>query len=158
MSVRDLLLVIVAFNVTNAVIAWPIGALSDRIGRRELIAVAWGIYALAYAGFAIVGSGAPVLFLWLVYGVYYGVNDAVGKALVADLAPAERRATAFGIVNAAVGFCLLPASLIAGILWDSIAPSAPFWFGAACAAAATALLLLMVHPPLRATTPEAAAA
>lgn len=146
-TVRDLLLVIIAFNVTNAVVAWPVGALSDRIGRRALIAVAWTIYAVAYAGFAVVGSGAPVVILWLIYGVYYGVNDAVGKALVADLAPAERRATAFGIINAVVGFALLPASLIAGLLWDAIAPSAPFWFAAACAATATVVLIVAVHPP-----------
>jgi MFS family permease len=146
-TVRDLLLVIVAFNATNAVVAWPVGALSDRIGRRALIAVAWSIYAAAYAGFAIAGAGAPVVVLWLIYGVYYGVNDAVGKALVADLAPAERRATAFGIINAVVGFALLPASLIAGLLWDAIAPSAPFWFASACAAAATGVLIVAVHPP-----------
>jgi MFS family permease len=148
-TVRDLLLVIIAFNITNALVSWPVGALSDRIGRRALIAAAWSIYAVAYAGFAIVGAGAPVVFLWLIYGVYYGVNDAVGKALVADLAPPERRATAFGIVNAVVGFALLPASLIAGLLWDAIAPSAPFWFGAACAAAAVVLLLAFVRPPAR---------
>jgi MFS family permease len=150
-TVRDLLLVIIAFNVTNAVVAWPVGALSDRIGRQALIAVAWSIYAVAYAGFALagVGSGAPIVVLWLIYGVYYGVNDAVGKALVADLAPAERRATAFGIVNAVVGFALLPASLVAGLLWDGIAPAAPFWFGAACAAAATVLLVAFVRPPVR---------
>jgi len=147
MTVRDLLLVIVAFNITNAVIAWPVGALSDRIGRRALIALAWTVYAIAYAGFALAGSTAPVLVLWLIYGVYYGVNDAVGKALVADLAPAERRATAFGILNAVVGFALLPASLLAGLLWDAVAPAAPFWFGAACAAGATVLLICAVRPP-----------
>jgi MFS family permease len=157
-TVRDLLLVIILFNATNALVAWPVGALSDRIGRRSLIAVAWSIYAVAYAGFALVGSGAPVVALWVIYGVYYGVNDAVGKALVADLAPAEHRATAFGIVNAVVGFALLPASLIAGLLWDAIAPSAPFWFGAACAAAATIVLLGLVRPPARPLTGDAAAA
>jgi MFS family permease len=157
-TVRDLLLVIILFNATNAAVAWPVGALSDRIGRRSLIAVAWTIYAVAYAGFALVGSGAPVVALWVVYGVYYGVNDAVGKALVADLAPAEHRATAFGIVNAVVGFALLPASLIAGVLWDAIAPSAPFWFGAACAAAATVVLLGLVRPPARPLAGDAAAA
>ncbi len=146
-TVRDLLLVIVAFNIANAVVAWPIGALSDRIGRRALIALAWALYAFTYAGFAIAGAGEQVVALWLAYGVYYGINDAVGKALVADLAPQERRATAFGIINAVVGFALLPASLIAGLLWDAIAPAAPFWFGAACAAAATIVLLVAVRPP-----------
>jgi len=147
MPVRDLLVVVVAFNISNAVVSWPVGALSDRIGRRALIATAWGIYALAYAGFALAGSPSTIAVLWLIYGVYYGVNDAVGKALVADLAPSERRATAFGVINAVVGFTLLPASLIAGILWTSVAPSAPFWFGAACASAALVVLLVAVRPP-----------
>src|SRR5206468_10029902 len=94
-------------------------------------------------------SGGPVVLLSLVYGAYYGVNDAVGKAFVADLAPEDRRGTAFGIINAVVGFTLLPASLIAGFLWDAFAPAAPFWFGAACAALATAVLLAAVRPPAR---------
>jgi MFS family permease len=140
---------ILAFNLANALIAWPVGALSDRIGRRALIAIAWSIYAVAYAGFALSGSAAPVAALWLIYGAYYGVNDAVGKALVADLAPAERRATAFGVITAVVGFALLPASLVAGVLWDAISPAAPFWFGAACAAAATVLLVVAVRPAAR---------
>ena len=153
-TVRDLLLMIVAFNITNAVVAWPVGALSDRIGRRALIALAWSIYAFTYAGFAIAGSGTPVVAMWLAYGVYYGVNDAVGKALVADLAPQERRATAFGLITAVVGFALLPASLIAGLLWDVIGPAAPFWFGAACAAGATILLLVAVRPPAAVSAQE----
>jgi len=148
-AVRDLLLVIIAFNVTNAVVAWPAGALSDRIGRRGLIALAWTVYGLAYLGFALAGPGSAVVLLWLVYGAYYGVNDAVGKAMVADLAPEDRRGTAFGIINAVVGFTLLPASLLAGVLWDAVGPAAPFWFGAACAAAATVLLLATVRPPTR---------
>lgn len=150
-TVRDLLLALIAFNVTNAVVAWPVGALSDRIGRRALIAVAWTIYSLSYAGFALAGSTGPVVLLWLIYGVYYGVSDAVGRALVADLAPEERRATAFAIVNAVVGFALLPASLAAGILWEAVAPAAPFWFGAGCAAVATVVLLVLVRPPARIT-------
>jgi MFS family permease len=147
LAVRDLLFLIIAFNVINAIVAWPAGALSDRIGRRGLLASGWAIYAIAYAGFAIVGSVTLVGPLWLLYGAYYGVNESVGRALVADLAPDDRRATAFGISTAVVGVMLLPASLVAGVLWDGIGPSAPFWFGAGCAAAATAVLLFFVHPP-----------
>jgi MFS family permease len=146
LDVRDLLLVIVGFNLVNALVSWPIGALSDRIGRRPLVALAWTIYAVAYAGFAIAGSAAEVGLLWLFYGTYYGVNEAVGRALVADLAPADLRATGYGIVNAVVGLLVLPASIAAGVLWDRIAPSAPFWFGAACATAALLLLIVGVRP------------
>jgi MFS family permease len=147
-SVRDLLLVVVAFNLVDAVVAWPVGALSDRIGRRRLIAVAWGLYAVTYAGFALAGGSVAVLPLWLLYGAYYGVNEAVGRALVADLASPDLRATAFGIVNAVTGLAILPASIVAGLLWERVGQAAPFWFGAACAVGGLALLAF-VRPPRR---------
>ncbi len=146
LTLLALLLTIVAFNATNAVVAWPAGALSDRIGRRGLIALAWLIYAACYAGFAVASSAVWVVPLWIAYGTYYALSEGVGKALVADLAPTELRATAFGILNAVQGTMILPASVIAGILWTAIAPPAPFWFGSACAAAAVVLLLATVHP------------
>jgi MFS family permease len=145
-DVRDLLFVIVGFNLANALVSWPVGALSDRVSRRALVAVAWTIYAAAYAGFALAASTAPVGVLWILYGTYYGVNEAVGRALVADLAPTDLRATGYGIVNAVVGLLVLPASIAAGLLWDRITPSAPFWFGAACAAIAVTLLVVGVRP------------
>ena len=64
---------------------------------------------------------------------------------MADLAPTELRATAFGILNAVQGLMILPASVIAGILWTAIAPAAPFWFGSVCSAAAVVLLLATVR-------------
>jgi MFS family permease len=149
LSLLALLLTIVAFNATNAIVAWPAGALSDRIGRRGLIAGAWAMYSACYAGFAIATSAVWVVPLWIAYGTYYALSEGVGKALVADLAPKDLRATAFGILNATQGLMILPASLIAGILWSLIAPPAPFWFGSACAAAAVVLLLATVRTPER---------
>lgn len=139
-AVRDILLMVIAFNLTNVIVAWPVGALSDRVGRRGLIAVAWSIYAITYLGLAIAAPGFPVVILWAIYGFYYGISDAVGKALVADLVPAARRATGYGILNMVTGLVLLPASVIAGLLWDGVGQRAPFVFGAACAAAAVVLL------------------
>jgi MFS family permease len=146
LTLLALLLTIVAFNATNAVVAWPAGALSDRIGRRGLIAFAWLVYAACYAGFAIVTEAVWVVPLWIAYGTYYALSEGVGKAMVADLAPTDLRATAFGILNSVQGAMILPASVVAGILWSAIAPPAPFWFGAACSAAAVVLLLATVHP------------
>jgi MFS family permease len=147
LTLLALLLTIVAFNATNAIVAWPAGALSDRIGRRGLIAAAWLIYAICYAGFAVATSAIWVVPLWIAYGTYYALSEGVGKAMVADLAPTDLRATAFGILNAVQGVMILPASVIAGILWSAIAPPAPFWFGAGCAAAAVVLLLATVRAP-----------
>lgn len=150
LTLLALLLTIVAFNATNAIVAWPAGALSDRIGRRGLIAAAWLVYAACYAGFAVATAAVWVVPLWIAYGTYYALSEGVGKALVADLAPKDLRATAFGILNATQGLMILPASVIAGVLWSLIAPPAPFWFGAACAGAATVLLLATVRPSARA--------
>ncbi|MGD0122570.1 MAG: MFS transporter [Candidatus Limnocylindrales bacterium] len=150
LTLLALLLTIVAFNATNAIVAWPAGALSDRVGRRGLIAGAWLVYGACYAGFAVATETLWVVPLWIAYGTYYALSEGVGKALVADLAPKDLRATAFGILNATQGLMILPASVIAGLLWSLIAPPAPFWFGAACAAAATALLLATVRPGARA--------
>jgi MFS family permease len=149
LTLLALLLTIVAFNATNAIVAWPAGALSDRIGRRGLVASAWLIYAACYAGFALATSAVWVLPLWIAYGTYYALSEGVGKALVADLAPSELRATGFGIFNAVQGAMILPASVIAGVLWSAIAPPAPFWFGAACSASAVVLLLATVRPGTR---------
>jgi MFS family permease len=145
LTLLALLLTIVAFNATNAIVAWPAGALSDRIGRRGLIALAWLIYAGCYAGFAVAASAVWVVPLWIAYGTYYALSEGVGKALVADLAPTELRATAFGILNSVQGLMILPASVVAGLLWSLIAPAAPFWFGSACAGAAVVLLLATVR-------------
>ena len=146
-TVRDLLLVVVLFNVVDAVIALPAGALSDVIGRSRLLLVAWGVYAATYAGFALAGSSIAVPVLWVLYGVYYGILEAVGRAFIADLAPVEARATAFGIYNMAIGLALLPASIVAGLLWDNVSQPATFWFGAACAAAAAIMLAVFVRRP-----------
>ena len=146
-TVRDLLLMVVLFNVVDALIALPAGALSDVIGRSRLLLVAWGVYAATYAGFALAGSSVAVPVLWVLYGVYYGILEAVGRAFIADLAPVEARATAFGIYNMAIGLALLPASIVAGLLWDNVSQSATFWFGAACAAAAAVVLGIFVRRP-----------
>jgi MFS family permease len=81
------------------------------------------------------------------YGIYYGLTEGVAKAFVADLVPSERRGTAYGVYNAAIGITSFPASLIAGILWQGVGswtgfgPAAPFLFGAVLAALAVVMLM-----------------
>jgi MFS family permease len=88
--------------------------------------------------------------IWLLYafyGLYYGLTQGVYRALVCDLVPEEHRGTAFGMYNGIVGITLLPASLIAGWLWQSISPAAPFYFGAALAGLSAIGLLVFVREP-----------
>lgn len=132
------------FNVVYAALSTPAGALSDRIGRRKVLAFGYAIFMLVYLGFALLaGERAPlaVVILFIVYGAYYALTDGVQKAFVADLVPGSLRATALGTFSMATGFALLPSSLIAGALWDRVGPAAPFFYGAALAGMSLLLLI-----------------
>lgn len=145
LGVSGVLWTLLGFNLVYTLISTPAGALSDRIGRRRLITAGWVAYALIYLGFALARSGTQVVVLYLFYGAYYGLSTGTAKAMVADLVPVELRGTAYGSYHALLGILDLPASLIAGVLWQGIGswpgfgPAAPFYFGAATALTAAVL-------------------
>ncbi|MGB8331616.1 MAG: MFS transporter [Polyangiales bacterium] len=147
LGVAEVLWTLLGFNLVYALISTPAGALSDRIGRRRIIMLGWIAYAAIYLGFALANSGAEIVALYLSYGAYYGLTTGTAKAMVADLVPPELRGTAYGSYHALLGIIDLPASLIAGLLWQGIGswpgfgPSAPFYFGAATALAAALLFM-----------------
>jgi len=145
LSVIGVLGMLVTFNVVYALVSTPAGSLSDRIGRRRLIIGGWLVYAAIYLGFALAGTGWHVWALYAIYGVYYGLAYGTAKAMVADIVPEELRGTAYGTYNAVLGILDFPASLIAGLLWRYLAPSAPFYFGGVLALAA-AVLMAFVMP------------
>ncbi|HKZ83807.1 MAG TPA: MFS transporter [Anaerolineae bacterium] len=138
-SVAGILGMLVAFNLVYALVSTPAGSLSDRIGRRKVIVGGWLVYAAIYLGFGLAQTGWQVWMLYVVYGFYYGLAYGTSKAMVADLVPEPVRGTAYGTYNAALGILDLPASVIAGLLWQGVGawggfgPSAPFIFGAAMA-------------------------
>jgi MFS family permease len=129
----NITLMLVLFNLTYAAVAAPSGILSDKLGRRKVIAIGWTLYALCYLGFALSQSAWSMWLLFAVYGIYYGIVEGATKAFVADLVPPERRGTAYGYYNGLVGLMLLPASVIAGWLWEAFNPAAPFYLGAGLA-------------------------
>jgi len=132
-SVLYVVLMLVLLNVTYTVTSLPAGILSDKVGRRRVIALGWFIYALVYLGFAVASSLWQVWLLFACYGIYYGIVEGVARAFVADLVVEEKRGTAYGLYHGVVGLTLLPASLIAGWLWQVVSPAAPFFFGAGLA-------------------------
>ena len=129
------------------------GMLSDRWGRRTLIAAGWSVFAVIYAGFAATDAIAPTVALFLTYGLYFGLSEGAEKALVADLAPAALRGTAFGWYNAALGLGALGASLLFGLIWTRVSPAAAFSVGAGLAAISTLLLVVVVPSHRRPSHP-----
>ncbi len=148
LSVLQVMGMLLTFNLIYTLVSGPAGALSDRIGRRVLIVGGWLVYGLIYLGFALAGAGWQVWTLYGIYGIYYGLTEGVAKAFVADIVPPERRGTAFGVYNAAIGLTAFPASFVAGLLWQGagswpgFGAAAPFYFGAALALTAVLLLTL----------------
>ncbi len=149
MGFFDLLWAYVAFNAISALISVRSGIVSDRIGRKPLIVAGWLIFAIVYFGFARVSSPLGIWVWFLVYGAYYGMTEGLLRAYAIDLAPAELRGTAVGAYYTFVGLALLPASIIAGFLWDKMGPSAPFYFSAGIALLSSILLMAFVKPEKR---------
>jgi MFS family permease len=144
LSVLQIMGMLMTFNAIYSLLAGPFGSLSDRIGRRKLMLAGWTIYGLVYLGLALSHTGAQVWALFGFYGIYYALTEGVAKALVADIVPQEQRGTAYGLFNAAIGLTALPASVIAGILWQAISPAAPFVLGASLSLIAGFLLMTWV--------------
>jgi MFS family permease len=141
-------LVLVGMNVVYAVLATPAGVLSDRIGRRRLLLLAVALLVAADLALALPGGGLAGVVVGVgLWGAHLAFSQGLLSALVADTGPADRRGTAFGVFNLATGVALLAASVLAGVLWEAIGPSATFLAGAAFAIAAA--LLLIALPQLR---------
>ncbi len=151
LSNSEVVLSYMLFNLVYAALAMPAGVVSDRLGRRNVIGGGFAVFAMVYLGFALAGRGAVVWPLFAVYGVHMALTEGVGRAFVADFVPSERRATALGLYQGAMGAMILLSSVIAGALWDAIDPAAPFFLGGATSLVALALLLVAL--PRRPVTP-----
>jgi len=138
-------LVYALFNFIYATASIPLGSLSDKIGREKVILLGWIAYAIAYMGFGFARQGYQIWLLFAFYGIYYATTEGVAKAFIADITPPEYRGRAYGVYNAIIGLVTLPASILAGFLWDRVNPSAPFFFGALMAALAAIILFLFTR-------------
>lgn len=129
-----------ALHIVKTITSVGGGVLSDRLGRRMLIAVGWLVYATVYFGFAWFETAVAVVVLFLAYGIFFGLTEGVEKAWVADLAPPAQHGTAFGIYNGMLGVGSLAASVLFGYIWTRVSPQAAFTTGAALALLASGLL------------------
>src|ERR1035441_8793043 len=123
-SVKDVVLLYALFNAACVIAAPFVGKLGDRIGRTRIVVLSYLIYLVMSLGFAFAMAKWQILLVFVIYGVFYSIDEAQSKAFIADVEP-ERRATAIGVYNFLTGVIYLPASLIAGALW-AVHPSIVF--------------------------------
>lgn len=142
---EQVVLLYLLMNISYFLVTYPAGRLSDYIGRRAVVVTGYTIYGLVYMGFAVAGSQNAIVVLFVLYGLYTGLTEGVEKALLADMAPVNQTATVYGIHALTVGLALLPASLIAGLLWDTFGAAAAFWFGSFTGLAAAAAIWVVLR-------------
>jgi MFS family permease len=142
-SLRSTILIYAGFNLAAALISYPAGSLSDRIGRKSILLVSFLIFMVAYLGFALTQNHILIIALFIFYGLFQGIFRAVGKSLASDFVPEPLRASGIGWYSTTVGVFQLIGSVIAGILWDRVGHSAVFIYGAAFAAAGSLALYFL---------------
>ena len=136
-------------NIFKTISSMPGGILSDKFGRRNVLAIGWIFYGISYFGFAFITSVTQAWVIFGIYGLFYGMTEAVKKALVADLVPKEARGSAYGIHTFLVNFPQLPASLLLGILWQKYNAAVAFSVGASFAIVGGLLLLIFIPAKTR---------
>ncbi len=135
-------LVYLISNTVSVVAAIPVGSLSDRVGKEKVLVVGFVIYAIVYFWFGMTSDTTAIILLFAFYGLYSASTDGIQKAFVTDIIDKNKKGTGLGIYNAILGITLLPASIIAGVLYDRTGSAAPFYFGAAMAFIASLLMIV----------------
>ncbi len=142
-------LVYMITSIVAVLLAIPVGSLSDRIGKEKILIAGYLIYAIVYYGFGVTSHVWAIVALFAMYGLYSAATDGIQKAFISDMTDKNKQGTGLGIYNALLGITLLPASLIAGMLYDKVNSRVPFYFGAATALLSAVLMIILCPRPER---------
>lgn len=132
------------YNITASLLAIPAGKKSDQIGRKRLLVVGYIVFSVVYLGFAFAWNKPLMIALFILYGFYTAMITGVERAFISEIAPVDLKGTMLGLHSTVVGIALLPASMIAGILWTSFGVAIPFLFGAMLSLLAAMILLFFM--------------
>src|SRR6267378_2329221 len=141
------ILLYVLYNVVYAAHAFPAGILSDRVGRKPVVLIGYLAFIAMSTLLAVSGEFFVLVAAFILYGLSYGMAEGTQRALVADFAPAEIKATVLGAYHTSIGIVRLGSGVVAGLLWIVFIPQATFAFGA-IAATAAAIGLALWKPPV----------
>ncbi|MEK6867741.1 MAG: MFS transporter, partial [Nanoarchaeota archaeon] len=130
------------YNIFYAFSAYPAGKISDHFGRNTMLAAGFMLFAITSLGFGFFANDSTLWILFAMYGIFIGLTDGVGRAVVADHSTEKDAGTAFGVYHMLVGLAIFPANMIGGLLWKYVSPTAPFVYAAVLALLATVAILL----------------
>ncbi|MDD5654178.1 MAG: MFS transporter [Candidatus Omnitrophica bacterium] len=134
------------FTAAALIFSLPFGKLADKIGRKPLISLSFAFWALVVLSFIAQSGRWTIILAFVLYGMHKGALEPVQRTLVSELAPMEHRASAIGLFQMVIGLCALPASLVAGMLWDKMGRLIPFYLSLGLTVAAVIMLIFVKEP------------
>jgi MFS family permease len=143
-SFENTILIYASYNLIAALISYPAGHLSDKLGRKYILLISFIIFIITYTGFAFIKNVWLIGGLFCLYGLYQGIFRSVGKAMAADFVPQHLRASGIGWYSTTIGLAGLVASVVAGQLWDKVNHAAVFMYGAAFAVIGVISLIILI--------------
>ena len=141
------------FTAVASIFSLPFGKLADKMGRKPVLILSYVFWGLTSLNFIFFHSYFAIILAFILYGLHKGAMDPVQKALISELAPEKFRASSLGGFQMVTGLCALPASLIAGVLWEKMGLLTPFWFSLGLTV--TAIVLLFFVKEKQASLPVA---
>jgi len=139
------ILLYVWFNIIYAFFSYPLGVLSDKIGKKNIIFTGYLIFSITCLGFTYATSLTILFLFFALYGLSNAFIDATQRAFTSELAGEEYRGTALGTYHTVIGISTLPAGIVAGILWQYVSPSTAFMYGASLSLFAALLLVVLIR-------------
>ena len=140
----NIILLFFILHVVAALFSIPMGKLSDRIGRKNLLVPGYLVFSACFVGFAFANNKIALVTVFVLYGLYTAMITGVERAFVAEISPIDLKGTMLGLHSTVVGVALLPASIIAGFLWNMYGSKVPFLFGASLSFTAAILLVVFL--------------
>jgi MFS family permease len=125
------------YNIIYAILSYPVGVLSDKIGQKKIIIAGLFAFAVVYGAFSFVNTWWVFFVLFLLYGFYASATEGISKALITNIVAKSKTATALGFYNSFASIATLLASSFAGFIWNAYSPKATFLIssiGAFCVA------------------------
>lgn len=132
------------YNITASILAIPLGKLSDKLGRKRILVSGYIVFSVVYLGFVFALNKTVIAAAFVLYGVYTAMTAGVERAFIAEISPKELKGTMLGLHSTIVGIALLPASTIAGFLWNLFGARVPFIFGAGMSLCAALILIIFM--------------
>jgi MFS family permease len=148
----SVILLFFGFNVVASVLSMPLGKLSDKIGRKNLIVPGYITFTLCYLGFAFAETRPTMTAVFLLYGLYTAMITGEERAFIAEISPPELKGTMLGLHSTVAGLALLPASIIAGSFWNMFGARVPFIFGAGLSLIAAIIVMIFMRNAKAAVT------